>query len=178
MRSAFELFCERGVEGTRTVDVARAARVSHGTVFVHCPTRDTLVEQVITKYGGEMAMEIRALAEQGGTVREVLAAHLEGLSRHEAFYARLVQEGPTLPPNARHTLLGLQSAISHHLSAAAEREIAAGTMRRQPMHLVFNGWLGLVHHYLVNRDLFAPGESVCRARGQELLDFYLGLLAP
>lgn len=39
-------------------------------------------------------------------------------------------------------------------------------------------WIGLVHHYLMNRDLFAPGESVIARRGRELLDHYMGLLAP
>jgi len=47
-----------------------------------------------------------------------------------------------------------------------------------PMHLLFNTWIGLVHHYVCNRDLFAPGESVIARRGSVLLDHYMGLLAP
>jgi hypothetical protein len=47
-----------------------------------------------------------------------------------------------------------------------------------PMHLLFNTWIGLVHHYMVNRDLFAPEGSVIARRGKELLDHYMGLLDP
>ena len=35
---AATLFAERGLAATTTLEVARAAGVSHGTVFVHFPT--------------------------------------------------------------------------------------------------------------------------------------------
>jgi len=44
--------------------------------------------------------------------------------------------------------------------------------------LLFNTWLGLIHHYLGNRDLFAPGHSVVERHGSMLLDHFVGLLAP
>ena len=47
------------------------------------------------------------------------------------------------------------------------------------MSLLFNTWLGLVNHYLVNRDLFAdPGESVIARRGESLLDHFMALIGP
>jgi len=178
LEAACGLFRDRGVAETRTADVARAAAVSHGTIFVHFPTRDDLVAAVIGEYAGRIARDVDALVERGATVRDVLRAHLDGLAAHEGFYARLVTEGPTLPSIGRSTLLGIQSVIAQHLAAAARPEIDAGRLRPVPIHLLFNTWLGLVHHYLVNRDLFAPGESVLAARGDELLAHYMGLLAP
>ena len=46
------------------------------------------------------------------------------------------------------------------------------------MHLVFNGWLGLVHYYLSHSDLFVVEGSVLDRCGDELIDFYMGLLSP
>ena len=178
IETALEVMAERGINATRTVDVAVRAGVAHGTVFLHFPTREDLVVAVVDRHVEAVAARLHELAGDGVAVDDVLSAHLAGLREHEAFYSRLVMEGPLLPPLARATLLGIQSAISAHLAQAAERAMAAGVVREMPVHLLFNTWLGLVHHYLSNRELFAPGESVLERWGPTLLDHYLGLLRP
>ncbi|MGB5381619.1 MAG: TetR/AcrR family transcriptional regulator [Acidimicrobiia bacterium] len=178
IETALDLMAERGIAATRTIDVAERAGVAHGTVFVHFATRDELVTAVVGEHADQIAGRLHELADDGATVRDVLAAHLAGLAEHEAFHARLVMEGPLLPRYARATLLGIQSAISAHLAQAAEREMADGTIRTMPIYLLFNTWLGLIHHYLGNRELFAPGQSVVERWGPTLLDHYVGLLRP
>ena len=175
---ALEQFALRGITATRTVDVARSAGVAHGTVFAHFPTRDDLVTAVIEAFADQVIGRLNELNDRGAGVREVLAAHLEGLIEHEALYARLVMEGPILPSGARTTMLAIQSVVSHHLYAAAEKDWERAELRRMPQHLLFNTWLGLIHHYLVNQELFAPNESALARHGQELLEHYMGLLAP
>lgn len=172
--AAVDLMAERGITATRTIDVAERAGVAHGTVFVHFPTREDLIAAVVGEHAGQIAVRLHELAGEGVTVRDILSAHLAGLAEHEAFYARLVMEGPLLPPYARATLLGIQSAISARLAEAAEREMAAGRIRLMPIPLLFNTWLGLVHHYVVHRELFAPAQSVVERWGPTLLDHYLG----
>lgn len=176
--AAYRLFSRQGLAATTTLEVAKRAKVSHGLVFAHFATRDALVSAVVAEFSERVVVRIHHLVLAKASLRDVLAAHLEGLTQHEAFYARLVTEGPSLPPVARATLIGIQSATAHHLAEAAERDMAAALIRRMPIHLLFNTWLGLVHHYLANRDLFAPGESVLERRGAELLEHYLGLLSP
>ena len=178
INTALDLMAERGIAATRTIDVAARAGVAHGTVFVHFPTRDDLIAEVVATHSEQIAGRLHELAGESATVRDVLAAHLTGLTEHEAFHARLVMEGPILPPYPRATLLGIQSAISAHLALAAQREMAEGRIRTMPVPLLFNTWLGLIHHYLINRELFAPGQSVVERWGPTLLDHYVGLLRP
>jgi hypothetical protein len=54
--------------------------------------------------------------------------------------------------------------------------MAAGTIRRAPLHLLFNTWIGLVHHYLIHKDLFVSRGSVLHKHGGELADFFVSLL--
>jgi AcrR family transcriptional regulator len=176
--AAYRLFSRQGLAATTTLEVAKRAKVSHGLIFAHFATREELVTAVVAEFSERVVVRIHALVEAQASLREVLAAHLAGLAQHEAFYARLVTEGPSLPSMARATLIGIQSATAHHIAAAAEREMERSQIRRMPIPLLFNTWIGLIHHYLVNRDLFAPGESVLKRRGAELLEHYLGLLAP
>jgi hypothetical protein len=42
--------------------------------------------------------------------------------------------------------------------------------------LLFNTWIGLVHHYLVNRDLFATGDSVIAEKGDLLVNHFMSLV--
>jgi hypothetical protein len=110
-------------------------------------------------------------------VRQILEAHLAGLREYETLYTRLISEGPVLPPYARSVLIGIQSAVAQHLAEAVERQTAAGEIRRMELPLLFNTWLGLLHHYLVNRDLFAPGEFVLQRCGRVLLNHFMRLVA-
>jgi AcrR family transcriptional regulator len=173
---AFKQFAEEGLSITRTIDIANAAGVSHGTVFAHFATRDDLLIAVLEEFGSRVAGRIHELACGGGSVREVLQAHLNGLIEVEPFYTRLVAEGSLLPSSAQNALVSIQSAISIHLGQVAEREIVAGKIRDIPLHLLFNTWVGLIHYYLGNTNLFAPGESVLKRYGTELLEHYVGLI--
>jgi AcrR family transcriptional regulator len=178
IETAFQLLARDGLLAARTGDIAKAAGVSHGTVFAHFPTREALLNAVIEEFGLRSVRRLHQLAGGGGSVRAVLTAHLQGMKEYEAFYTRLVAEARQLPESARNTLLMIHSAASHHLSRAAEAEMAAGTLRPMPLHLLFNTWLGLVHYYLVNGPLFAPGGSVLERHGPELLEHYLKLIRP
>jgi AcrR family transcriptional regulator len=174
---AFEQFTKDGMVSARTADIAAAAGVSHGTIFAHFATRDDLLVAVIEEFGNRVAKRIHELTSGGGTVRQVLQAHLNSLIEVEPFYIRLVTEEPLLPSVARSTLVAIQSAVSIHLNQAAEREIATGTIRNIPSHLLFNTWIGLIHYYLSNAKLFAPEESVLQRYGTELLEHYLTLIS-
>jgi AcrR family transcriptional regulator len=175
--AAQSLFAEQGFTATKTLDIARRAGVSHGAVFAHFPTREKLVAAAIEAFGEKVGRRLHALASHGKSMKEVLSAHLKGIREYELFYSQLIMEEAVLPPEARQTLMAIQSALSFHLYAAAQREINAGRMRPIPMHLLFNTWVGLLHYYLNHRALFAPAGSVIDEKGEELLNHFTGLMA-
>ncbi len=174
---ALQLFARNGFATTRTIDVAQAAGVSHGTVFSHFSTREQLVTAVIESFGQRVVERLHDSLLAGQQVSEVLAAHLAGLAEFEDFYARLVREGPLLPTPARNVLIGIQSAVSHHLMEAVQLEMDRGRIRKLPFSFLFNTWLGLLHHYLANRDLFSPDQPVLQSCGPQLLEHYLSLIS-
>lgn len=174
--TAKELFATQGLAATRTLDVAKQAGVSHGTVFAHFPTREDLLIQAIEDVGNAITARTHELAAQGVGIRAVLDAHLGAIQEHEMFYTRLISETPLLPEAARNTLIGIQSAVSHHLFIAAKQDMDAGLIRPMPMHLLFNTWVGLIHYYLTNHDLFSPGSAVIEEKGQELVEHFINLI--
>jgi len=178
LETAFIEFGRNGIMSTRMSDIANAAKVSHGTVFAHFETQEALISAVIEEFGEKITLRTHELATNCAGVREVLSAHLTGIMEVEEFYTRLVIESRMLPKVSRETFVMIQSAISLHLSQAAQREMEAGTIAPMPVALLFNTWVGLIHYYLINGDLFAPEGQVLKRYGQSLLDHYMSLLQP
>lgn len=177
LAEAKSLCAQRGFSRTRTIDVARAARVSHGSVFVHFPSREDLMTAVVSEMAREITDTLHERVSGGGSLRDVLAAHLACLVEHEDQIRWLIREAPVLPSGYLSAWVGLSSAVSFHISQAAEREMAGGRIKQMPPHLLFNTWVGLVHHYVQNRDLFAPGRRVLETHGPELLDHFMNLVS-
>ncbi|BCY19208.1 TetR family transcriptional regulator [Leptolinea sp. HRD-7] len=175
--TALDVFSRNGITATRMSDIAEAAGVSHGTVFLHFESQEVLISAVIEDFGFRMASRTHELSRESGSVKEILAAHLRGIQEHESFYSRLVKESSHLPIVARIALTDIQSAVSFHISRAAEREMAAGTIKRMPVALLFNTWVGLIHYYLSNADQFAPGESVIESCGSMLLEHFMRMIS-
>jgi AcrR family transcriptional regulator len=173
---ALKKFAQDGLGVTRTSDIAKAANVSHGTVFSHFPTRDALLDTVIEEFGMRITNRMHELVDSNCGIKEVLEAHLKGISEYEAFYRRLVSESSSLTDSSRNSLIMIQSAISFHLSQAAESQMKEGAIRSIPTDLLFNTWIGLINYYLVNADLFAPGGSVIERHGKRLLEHYINLI--
>ena len=171
------LFAEQGLARTRTADIARRAGLSHGGMFVHFNSRDELLAEVVADIGRRITDRLHSVISDNADLAEVLRAHLQCLSECESAYATFLRESRHLPAATLRTRIGVQSAISFHLNESAERAMQAGQIRRMPKHMLFNTWIGLVHHYLMNRELFAPNGSVLRERGEELVAHFLSLLS-
>lgn len=174
---AMALFARKGIAETSTADIAKTIGMSHGVIFLHFPKRDDLVIAVIDEFARRLSTEFRNALDREMSVQALLHAHLLVLAEFEPFYARLVTEAPLLPAKVRGTLLMLQAYVSRQLFEAVERERTAGRARAFPRPLLFNTWIGLVHHYLVNRDVFAQGTSVITEMGETLIDHFLSLVA-
>lgn len=176
LETAMQQFGKLGITATRTADIANAAKISHGTVFVHFATQEELLNAVIEEFGERISLRLHELAVCNTSLGKVLLAHLRGLSEYEEFYSRLVIEGRLLPSSSRNVLIKIQSSISYHITKAAEQEMKNGGIKSYPIHLLFNTWIGLIHYYIINNDIFAPGESVLNRYGEELQEHYMNLL--
>jgi TetR/AcrR family transcriptional regulator, acrEF/envCD operon repressor len=173
---AIKQFGQNGITTTRTSDIAKAANVSHGTIFAHFSTQEELLIAVIEEFGSRITKRLHELVDTNSSLFEILEAHIEGLIEFEPFYTRLIIERRLLPESVRNTYIMIQSTISFHISIAAEKEIEQGTIRKVAIHLIYNTWIGLIHYYITNGDLFSPNGSVLKQYRHELLQHYINLI--
>lgn len=176
--AARHLFAEQGLAKTRTADIAQRAGISHGGVFVHFRSRDDLLAEVVTEIGRAITDRLHALIQDDADLATVLRAHLDCLQEYESSYVSFLRESRLLPRDILRSWVGVQSAISVHMAGPSEEAMNNASIRRMPIHLLFNTWIGLIHHYLMNRELFAPKGSVLKRHGDELHTHFLTLISP
>jgi TetR/AcrR family transcriptional regulator, acrEF/envCD operon repressor len=176
IETALNQFSKNGITATKTIDIAKAAAVSHGTLFSHFSTQEELLIAVIEEFGTRIAQRLHELVNEYYSLSEILEAHLKNLIEFEAFYTRLIIERRLLPKEVTNTYIMIQSTISHHICIAAERELEQGILRNLPVNMIYNTWVGLIHYYLTNSDLFSSDGSVLELHSNELLQHYMNLI--
>jgi AcrR family transcriptional regulator len=175
--TAIHIFARQGITATTTADVAKAAGVSHGTVFLHFPCRDDLVFAAIRRFGKHLCAAFEAHTQNNiKDLRGVLKAHLQVLFEFEDFYSRLVKEAHLLSPKIKSYFFILQASVSHRMFVNAEYGMQQGKVRRIKRDLLFNTWIALVHYYLTHRDIFSPEKSVIQEKSKELIDHFMSLV--
>jgi Transcriptional regulator len=175
--AAVRVFGRDGIAAATTEAIAIEAGVSHGSIFARFGTQEDLLATTIEDFGRAAATRMHEALSSSSSLRAVLEAHLASIGAEEDFYARLVSECGSLPRAARDSLALMQSSVAFHLAPAVEAGQKAGRIKKASLPLLFNTWLGLVHYYLANRELFSPGSSLVDERGKELVDHYMSLIA-
>ncbi|MDF2511767.1 MAG: transcriptional regulator, TetR family [Herbinix sp.] len=175
IETAYLVYSEQGFNAT-TATIAKEAGLSHGAIFVHFPSLDELMTCLIEEFGATLTLELHSLVETNKSMEELLRIYLEVLIKHEKFYSRLITERSRLPEEVRMTLANLQSLIAHHFNNVIEREIDKQTVKKIPVHMIFNTWMGLTHYYLLNKDLFSPDTPVLERYREDIISTFLELI--
>jgi hypothetical protein len=119
---------------------------------------------------------LHELSKSTDKLSELLYAHIAILEKYEPFYIKLISEISSLPEETRTLLISVHSVMSFHFGEVVEREKKKGRIKNIPLHILFNTWLGLLHYYLQNSELFTDGNSVLKRRKEELVKNYILLI--
>jgi AcrR family transcriptional regulator len=175
VQAGLRVVASSGFAGASTAAIAQETGKAHGTVFLHFPTREALVAELVAELGRTISSRLAALDSATPTISEVMDAHLKALAENEVLYARMLCEATSLPLSARAQIFALQSGIAWRLRGAYSRAKKREVREIDPVALA-NIWISLTNHYLMNRDLFAPGASVVAKRGAEMKQQVLDLV--
>ena len=175
IETAYRVYTVEGFSAT-TATIAREAGVSHGTIFAHFQSLNELLDCIIVDFQDSLAAELHDMVSKSSSIGDFLEAHLDILIRHEDFYLRLITQRSLLPEEVQYTFADTQSTIAHHFDQLLSREMKQGTIKEIPVSMLFNTWLGLIHYYLWNKDLFSPEEPVLMRYAGELKHTFLSLI--
>lgn len=112
--AALHVFRRDGIEAARVDDVAKRARVSHGTFYFHFPTKQDVLRELLRASEGRVAAAIAALPAtiEAPALIEAVAVHVAAEWEHDravfAAIAGLALQGADDP--ATHPLRGVLAA--------------------------------------------------------------------
>ena len=176
VRQAESLFALNGISGTSTADIAKSLKVSHGTLFVHFATREDLVKAVVDEFGERLSTALGQKISNELKLKELLKAHVMVLADFEDFYLRLISESQSLPAHIRSIVYAINASLSYRFYRAAKNEMDNGYFKKMTQIYFFNTWLGLVHYYVMNRDLFSEQTPILNEVGPDLIRHFLHLI--
>jgi AcrR family transcriptional regulator len=176
IETASRLFAKEGIAATATANVAKALKLSHGTVFVHFPKREDLILAVIDDFANRLASELREALSEEQSLEKVLKAHVKTLAAFEDFYFRLLSELQALPEPVRSTVFMLNSVVSWRMYEVGAPLMRAGKIKRIDRPKFFNSWMALLHYYIVNRDQLSEKRPILTEQGDGLVKHFLNLV--
>lgn len=176
VKKAEKLFADQGISLTTTADIAKSLKVSHGTLFVHFPTRENLIKAVVDEFGERLSAALGNCLSDDLSLKALLKGHLSVLAEFEDFYMRLISESQNLPPHIRSIVYSINASLSYRFYRAAKAEMSKGLIKKMTQVHFFNTWMGLVHYYILNRDLFSERNPILVEVGDDLLHHFFHLI--
>jgi AcrR family transcriptional regulator len=176
IKTAFSTYSRRGFTAPTNM-IAQKAGLAHGSIFAHFPTREDLQLAVLERFAQGFGNKMHKLSISNCSITELLYAHIGILEKYESFYKKVISEIPSLPDESKTLVISVQSIMSHHFGAVIKEEQKNGTIKDIPLHMLFNTWIGLVHYYLQNSELFAPGSSVLKRCKNKLVTSFVNLIS-
>lgn len=175
LQAAFKVYSESGFTAA-TSTIAKEAGIAHGSIFLHFPTTDDLLSCLMNEFKDSMEKRFQNLSDSSGSIEELLSAHIDILTEYEEFYTRFISGIVLLPDGAATILASIQSGFASYFNIVLEREIENGVLRKLPAQLLQNTWIGLIHYYLQNKELFSPESSVLKRYKKQLIFTYCELI--
>ena len=186
--AAFAVFGEHGLQGARLDDIAHAAGVAKGTIYLYFPNTDELFKEMVRSTMVERLerAEAQLAADTSATVTDRLRAYVQSwweflcCDRFQTVYPLLVGELKRFPELAEFYASEVVLRSRELVASIMRQGIASGEFRPHEPEVSARILASmLVQHSLwVNRDIFnklsgRPPEAV----RDEIFDYFLASIA-
>ncbi len=178
--ASYRVFSQRGYFSTISM-FAEETGIARGSIYVHFSALDNLLVCLFKDFFHRVVIRLhdsmQPASENGKNLEDVLSAHLDIIEEHEDFYIYLVSDMDLLPDDVKTLFLEFQSVLSRYFNNMIDKAKKDKTIKHIPQHIFFHTWIGLVHYYLQNKELFAQNESVIKRHRKELISSFLKLIS-
>jgi len=130
---AQKLFAERGYEATTTRDIARTAHIATGTLFNYFPTKEAIVEALVSEACCKAGMEFTAKCDPGVTSKASRARPTDSQSLEEDLFAHIALLLRKFKPLRKYFSSILETALS---PAITEQRTTSSIMRGAHLEIV------------------------------------------
>ncbi len=174
--TARRLFCQNGFLRTSTAQIAAAAQVAEGTLFLHFKNKNSFILEILDKELNEINDKMQAVIASAGDLEQMLNAYLSLLEEDENLFAVIARELPFYESELRRLIIYRQSIIRNHFHKMIENEIKQGRYRQTDITSLLTFLFGTINYYLSLKKIYVENESVIKKFAPSIVSTFMELL--
>ncbi|HPR17164.1 MAG TPA: TetR/AcrR family transcriptional regulator [Candidatus Cloacimonadota bacterium] len=176
LQVARQQFVVQGFLNTTTSQIAAAAKVAHGTLFLHFPNKNMLILEILDTELNEINAQIRKVIAGAGDLEQMLVQYLEMLQEDEDIFSVIARELPFYPAELRRMILFRESIIRSYFHKMIEQGITAGRYRRLDPAAAVTFLFGTINYYLSLKTIYVKEGSVLKKFQHSIEQCFMALL--
>ncbi len=171
-------FVKKGFLNTTTSEIADAAGIAHGTLFLHFKNKDALIVEILDKELEEINQAIQQMIAEAVDLEQLLLQYLNLLQKEEELFAVLARELPFYNEELRRKILFRDSIIRSHFHRAIELGIKEKKYRDVDVTSAVMFLFGTINYYLSLKSIFIKEGSVIEKFKPSIIKTLKDLLFP
>ncbi|RLC58264.1 MAG: hypothetical protein DRH89_01520 [Candidatus Cloacimonadota bacterium] len=176
IRAAKQIFIEKGIINTATSQIAEAAGIAHGTLFLHFPNKDSLVIELLDVELAKFSDKIKQLIIETTDIDTILKQYLDLIQAEEGFFSSLARELPNYKNELRRKILFRESLIREHFHQVIENGIEQKIYADIDIASTLNFLFGTINYYLSLKTSFVQQGSVIEKFRDQIIDIFMKIL--
>ncbi|MDP8203281.1 MAG: TetR/AcrR family transcriptional regulator [Candidatus Tenebribacter mawsonii] len=174
--SAKQIFIEKGIINSATLQIAEKAGIAHGTLFLHFPNKDALVIGLLDIELLKFSDEIKQLIIETDEIDKLLNQYLNLIKKEEGFFSSLAREMPSYKSELRRKILFRESLIREHFHQVIEKGIRKGIYASVDIPSVLTFLFGTINYYLSLKSSFVHSGSVIEKFHDQTIEIFMKIL--
>jgi AcrR family transcriptional regulator len=149
LRTAADLFRERGFPATTLDDVARALGMSKASLYTYFPGKHEILaaisQETIERFTRELGLVLASGLPPEDKLRRIVGNHVRFVIDNRSFLTVFFSEEANLPPRHARALAAQKDRYDKGVESVVAEGIGRGVFRDLPPRLVVFGLLGMVN---------------------------------
>ena len=172
------IFIEKGIINSATAQIAEAAGVAHGTLFLHFPNKDSLVIELLDVELAKFSVSIKKLIVETSDIVTILEQYLNLIQDEEGFFSSLARELPDYKAELRRKILFRESLLREHFYRVIEKGIEQNIYAKVDITSALTFLFGTINYYLSLKTSFVQEGSVIEKFKPSIIKTMRDLLLP
>jgi len=177
IKTAREVFVDKGFLAATTSEIAQQADIAHGTLFLHFINKDNLIVNILDNELEELNKIITKLIENASNFENLLSGYLDFISQREDFFSVIARELPFYNPELRRKILFREAMLRDYFYKTLEKEISERNLVKTdvPSALIF--LFATINHYLALKPIYVTKGSVIKVFRKKIISTFLFFLS-
>lgn len=166
------VFFRKGFLNATTAEIAEAAGIAHGTLFLHFSSKELLIIEILDQVLEKVSRQIEIQLSSSLDFKQMLSSYLDFLEQEEDMFVILARELPYYSDELRRKIVFRQSIIRGHMHRVISEGIASGKLIDCNPAMAVTVFFSTLDYFLKLKPVFVEDGSVIGRFKQDILEIF------